>query len=133
MRNAAAIVVRMPGNRVLTLTQCQQRCVTADRRRVDGDGLLGYKTLQIMGPAGFRTGPGEALATERLHADNRADVGDQRPAHTARAGARAARTGDPAVRRATVFLAGAVVVAMLGLVLAACGGAGTGLRYNGLR
>jgi len=73
MRNAAAIVVRMPGNRVLTLTQCQQRCVTADRRRVDGDGLLGYKTLQIMGPAGFRTGPGEALATERLHADNRAD------------------------------------------------------------
>src|ERR1700737_5080793 len=50
-----------------------QRCVATGRGRIDGHGLFGRKTRQIMRPAGLWAGAGKPMATERLHADHRAN------------------------------------------------------------
>jgi hypothetical protein len=44
----------------------QQTGVAAGGRRVDGHGLLGTETQQIMWPTGLGAGAGEAEAAERL-------------------------------------------------------------------
>src|SRR5205814_9560029 len=45
----------------------------AHRRGVHGESPLGREPGQVMRPAGLRTGAGEALAAEGLHAHHRSD------------------------------------------------------------
>ena len=51
----------------------QQSHIPPRRCGVDRHGLLTAKAVQVMRPAGFRAGTAQPLATERLHADDRAD------------------------------------------------------------
>ena len=53
---------------------CQQLHIPPRSRGVDGNGLFGAKTLQIMRAAGFGAGAGEALTAEWLHTDDSADL-----------------------------------------------------------
>ena len=83
----------------------QQRRVAARRRRVDGQRLLGAEARQVVRPAGLRAGARQALAAERLHADDRADhvavdvdVADARRARPGAAARLSMRVWMPSVR-----------------------------------
>src|SRR5947208_10447322 len=51
----------------------EQRGIAAGSRGVDGDHLLGGKSLEVIRTTGFRPGAGESAAAERLRADDGAD------------------------------------------------------------
>src|SRR5438067_12568588 len=51
----------------------EQRGIATGSRGVDGDHLLGGKSLEVIRTAGLRPGAGESAAAERLRADDGAD------------------------------------------------------------
>ena len=52
----------------------QQRRVPPGRRGVHRDGLLCAEAIQVMRAARFGAGAAQAFASERLHADHRANL-----------------------------------------------------------
>src|SRR6185437_5632684 len=57
----------------LVVLQRHQAGIAARGGRVDGQRALGRKAVEVMRPADLRPGAREALAAERLHADDGAD------------------------------------------------------------
>src|SRR5262249_56062216 len=51
----------------------EQRGIAAGSRGVDGHHLLDGKSLEVIRPAGLRSGAGHSAAAEWLRADDRAD------------------------------------------------------------
>src|SRR6476620_1246006 len=58
------------GGAMQLLPAGHQSCIPACRVGIDRHGLFGGEARQIMRPTGLRSGAGQTVAAERLHADD---------------------------------------------------------------